>query len=136
MTSCGCFECIACVPPGTGGIMIVGPEFSGQTPVGMTSPSLAEMTEAGSRRRAFIGIRHAFKHPFQEFNTAPMAAWRRLVWTTTRVKQKLGDRLAKRCEENRAAGIYGKIGDETICTELEPLIESPGGRRASRAGAG
>jgi len=47
----------------------------------------------------------------------------RLVWTTTRIKQKLGDRLRQRCEELGKPGFYEKIADETVCTELEPLIE-------------
>jgi acetyl-CoA synthase len=39
------------------------------------------------------------------------------------VKQKLGDKLRQRCEEIGQPDLYGKIADETICTELEPLIE-------------
>ena len=56
MTSCGCFECIACILPGTGGIMIVDREYSGLTPVGMTFSSLAEMTGGGQQTPGFIGI--------------------------------------------------------------------------------
>ena len=121
MTSCGCFECIACVLPGTGGIMIVDREFSGQTPVGMTFSSLAEMTGGGQQTPGFIGIGTLYILS-KKFISAD-GGLARLVWTTTRVKQKLGDKLRQRCEEIGQPDLYGKIADETICTELEPLIE-------------
>jgi acetyl-CoA synthase len=35
----------------------------------------------------------------------------------------LGDKLRQRCEEIGKPGLYEKIADENICTELEPLIE-------------
>ena len=47
----------------------------------------------------------------------------RLVWTTKRIKEKLGDRLRRRCAEVGHPELYDKIADETVCTELEPLIE-------------
>jgi acetyl-CoA synthase len=121
MTSCGCFECIACILPGTGGIMIVDREFSGQTPVGMTFSSLAEMTGGGQQTPGFIGIGTLYILS-KKFISAD-GGLARLVWTTTRVKQKLGDKLRQRCEEIGQPELYGKIADETICTELEPLIE-------------
>jgi len=121
MTSCGCFECIACVLPGTGGIMIVDREFSGQTPVGMTFSSLAEMTGGGQQTPGFIGIGTLYILS-KKFISAD-GGLARLVWTTTRVKQKLGDKLRQRCEEIGQPELYGKIADETICTELEPLID-------------
>jgi hypothetical protein len=40
-----------------------------------------------------------------------------------RGKLPLGDKLRQRCEEIGQPELYGKIADETICTELEPLIE-------------
>jgi acetyl-CoA synthase len=47
----------------------------------------------------------------------------RLVWTTTRVKQRLGDKLREWCAEIGKPDLCEKIADETVCTELEPLIE-------------
>jgi acetyl-CoA synthase len=41
---------------------------------------------------------------------------------TTRVKQRLGDKLRQRCAEIGKPELYDKIADETVCTELEPLI--------------
>jgi acetyl-CoA synthase len=120
MTSCGCFECIACVLPGTGGIMIVDREYQGQTPVGMTFSSLAEMVGGGQQTPGFIGMGTLYAIS-RKFISAD-GGLARLVWTTTRVKQRLGDQLRRRCEEIGGPELYGKIADETVCTELEPLI--------------
>ena len=121
MTSCGCFECIACVLPGTGGIMIVDREYQGQTPVGMTFSSLAEITGGGQQTPGFIGIGTLYILS-KKFISAD-GGLARLVWTTTRVKEKLGERLRRRCEEVGQPDLYDKIADETVCTELEPLVE-------------
>jgi acetyl-CoA synthase len=121
MTSCGCFECVACVLPGTGGVMVVDREFSGQTPVGMTFSSLAEMVGGGQQTPGFIGI-GALYILSKKFISAD-GGLARLVWTTTRIKQRLGEKLRQRCEEIGKPDLYDKIADETVCTELEPLIE-------------
>jgi acetyl-CoA synthase len=121
MTSCGCFECIACVLPGTAGIMIVDREHQGQTPVGMTFSSLAEITGGGQQTPGFIGIGTLYVLS-KKFISAD-GGLLRLVWTTTRVKEKLGERLRRRCEELGHPELYDKIADETVCTELEPLVE-------------
>ncbi len=47
MTSCGCFECIACVLPSTNGIMIVYRDYVGMTPSGMKFSTLAGMVGGG-----------------------------------------------------------------------------------------
>jgi acetyl-CoA synthase len=121
MTSCGCFECVACILPGTGGIMIVDREYSGLTPVGMSFSSLAEMVGGGQQTPGFIGIgtRYVISRKFISAD----GGLTRLVWTTTKVKQKLGTKLKQRCEEIGLPDLYDKIADESICTELEPLIE-------------
>ncbi len=121
MTSCGCFECIACVLPGTGGIMIVDREHQGQTPVGMTFSSLAEITGGGQQTPGFIGI--GTLYTLSKKFISGDGGLLRLVWTTTRVKEKLGERLRQRCEEIGHPELYDKIADETVCTELEPLVE-------------
>ncbi|MGA2182034.1 MAG: acetyl-CoA decarbonylase/synthase complex subunit alpha/beta [Bryobacteraceae bacterium] len=121
MTSCGCFECIACVLPGTGGIMVVDREYPGQTPVGMPFSSLAEMTGGGQQTPGFIGIGTLYLLS-RKFISAD-GGLARLVWTTTRVKERLGDGLHRRCAEIGQPELFDKIADETVCTELEPLIE-------------
>jgi CO dehydrogenase/acetyl-CoA synthase beta subunit len=121
MTSCGCFECIACVLPGTSGIMIVDREYPGQTPVGMTFSNLAEMTGGGQQTPGFIGIGTLYALS-RKFISAD-GGLARLVWTTTRIKEKLGERLRQRCGEIGLPELYDKIADERVCTDLEPLIE-------------
>ncbi len=121
MTSCGCFECVACVLPGTGGIMIVDREHSGMTPVGMSFSSLAEITGGGQQTPGFIGIGTLYVLS-KKFISAD-GGLRRLVWTTKRLKEKLGERLRQRCVEIGEPDLYDKIADESVCTDLEPLIE-------------
>ncbi len=121
MTSCGCFECIACVLPGTGGIMIVDRESTCQTPVGMAFSSLAEVTGGGQQTPGFIGIGTLYILS-KKFISAD-GGLARLVWTTTNVKDRLGDALRERCAEIGMPDLYNKIADESVCTDLEPLIE-------------
>jgi acetyl-CoA synthase len=121
MTSCGCFENVACVLPGTGGIMIVDREHPGMTPVGMTFSNLAEVTGGGQQNPGFIGIGTLYVLS-KKFISAD-GGLQRLVWTTKRIKDKLGDRLRQRCAAIGQPDLYDKIADETVCTELEPLIE-------------
>ena len=121
MTSCGCFECIACVLPGTGGIMVVDRDYLGETPVGMTFSSLAETVGGGQQTPGFVGIGTLYLLS-EKFISAD-GGLARLTWTTTNVKRRLGDKLRRRCEEIGLPDLYDKIADETSCTELEPLIE-------------
>jgi len=93
---------------------------------------IAEMTGGGQQTPGFIA---SARSTFSRRNSsAPMGGWR--GWCGPHaVKQKLGDKLRQRCEEIGQPELYGKIADETICTELEPLIEH--WRLSSiRAGAG
>lgn len=101
--------------------MIVDREYSGLTPVGMSFSSLAEMVGGGQQTPGFIGIgtRYVISRKFISAD----GGLTRLVWTTTKVKQKLGTKLKQRCEEIGLPDLYDKIADESICTELEPLIE-------------
>jgi acetyl-CoA synthase len=121
MTSCGCFECIACVLPGTCGVMIVDREYLGQTPVGMTFSGLAELTGGGQQTPGFIGVGTLYLLSRKFLSADGGVA--RLVWTTTRVKERLGDKLRERCAASGHPDLYEKIADETVCTDLEKLIE-------------
>jgi len=121
MTSCGCFECIACVLPGTGGIMIVNREYQGETPVGMNFSTLAELTGGGQQTPGFIGIGTLYTLS-KKFISAD-GGLARLVWTTRDIKERLGDKLVSRCEDIGEPGLFDKIADDSICTDLEPLIE-------------
>lgn len=121
MTSCGCFECIACVLPGTGGIMVVDREHRGETPVGLNFSALAEITGGGQQTPGFMGIGTLYLLS-KKFIRAD-GGLARLVWTTTGIKERLGEKLRARCEELGMPDLLDKIADERICTELEPLIE-------------
>jgi acetyl-CoA synthase len=121
MTSCGCFECIACVLPGTGGIMVVDREYLGNTPVGMTFSSLAQLVGGGQQTPGFIGMGTLYMLS-KKFISAD-GGLARLTWTTTNVKARLGDKLRQRCAEIGLPDLPDKIADETVCTDLEPLIE-------------
>ncbi len=56
MTSCGCFECIIAILPGTGGFMIVDRTFLEMTPCGMTFSTLAGVVGGGQQTPGFLGI--------------------------------------------------------------------------------
>lgn len=121
MTSCGCFEAIACVLPGTGGIMIVDREFQGMTPAGMTFSSLAEVVGGGQQTPGFIGIGTLYIVS-KKFISAD-GGLNRVVWMTTNLKNRLGDKLAERCAEIGSPDLPDKIADETVCDDLEKLLE-------------
>jgi acetyl-CoA synthase len=121
MTSCGCFEAIACVLPGTGGVMIVDREFQGMTPAGMTFSSLAEVVGGGQQTPGFIGIGTLYVIS-KKFISAD-GGLKRVVWMTTNLKNRLGDKLAERCEAIGLPDLPGKIADETITDDLEKLVE-------------
>jgi acetyl-CoA synthase len=121
MTSCGCFEAIACVLPGTGGIMIVDREFQGMTPAGMTFSSLAEVTGGGQQTPGFIGIGTLYITS-KKFISAD-GGLKRVVWMTTNLKNRLGDKLNERCTEIGAPDLLDKIADETVTDNLEQLVE-------------
>ena len=120
MTSCGCFECIAAILPGTGGIMVVDRDFQGMTPVGMTFSSLAEVVGGGQQTPGFIGIGTLYITS-KKFITAE-GGLKRLVWLTTNIKNKIHERLIQRCQEEDVPELLDKIADETVTTDLEELI--------------
>ncbi|RJP74937.1 MAG: CO dehydrogenase/CO-methylating acetyl-CoA synthase complex subunit beta [Candidatus Zixiibacteriota bacterium] len=121
MTSCGCFEAIACVLPGTGGIMIVDREFQGMTPAGMTFSNLAEVTGGGQQTPGFIGIGTLYILS-KKFISAD-GGLKRVVWMTTNLKNRLGDKLQERCEAIGMPDLAGKIADETVTDDLGALAE-------------
>jgi acetyl-CoA synthase len=121
MTSCGCFECIAAVLPGTNGIMIVDREFDGQTPAGMTFSQLAESVGGGVQTPGFIGI--GVLYILSKKFISAEGGLKRVVWMTTNIKSKLGDRLRERAAADGVPDLPDKIADETVTTDLEKLVE-------------
>jgi len=121
MTSCGCFECIAAVLPGTNGIMIVDRGFAEMTPAGMNFSSLAEVTGGGQQTPGFIGI--GMRYIVSKKFISADGGLPRLVWVTKEIKERLGEDLQKRAEEIGHPALVEKIADETIATDLEALVQ-------------
>ncbi len=121
MTSCGCFEAIVCVLPGTGGVMIVDREFQGMTPAGMTFSSLAEVVGGGQQTPGFIGI--GILYILSKKFISADGGLKRVVWMTTNIKNRLGDKLRQRYEEIGCPDLLDKVADETVTDDLEKLAE-------------
>ena len=45
-----------------------------------------------------------------------------MVWMPKELKELLGDRLKRRCEELGEPGLLDKIADETVATSSEELL--------------
>jgi acetyl-CoA synthase len=121
MTSCGCFECIVAILPGTGGIMVVDRDYQGMTPVGMTFSSLAEMVGGGQQTPGFIGIGTLYIIS-RKFILAE-GGLKRVVWLTKNIKEKLGESLSQRSQEVGVSDLPSKIADESVTTDLEELAQ-------------
>ncbi|MDP2928980.1 MAG: CO dehydrogenase/CO-methylating acetyl-CoA synthase complex subunit beta, partial [Candidatus Omnitrophota bacterium] len=48
---------------------------------------------------------------------------KRIVWMPKELKEALGDKLKKRCEEAGVPDLVDKIADETIATDTAGLVE-------------
>ncbi|MDB4349346.1 acetyl-CoA decarbonylase/synthase complex subunit alpha/beta [Omnitrophica bacterium] len=119
-TSCGCFECIIAILPEANGFMVTNREYSGFTPAGMKFSTLAGSVGGGAQTPGFMGVGKLYIVS-KKFLSAD-GGLRRLVWMPKELKELLGNRLKKRCDEEDA-GLYDKIADETNATEPEQLIE-------------
>ena len=127
MTSCGCFEAICAYVPECNGIMVVNREFLGETPIGMTFSSLAGSVGGGQQTPGFMGVGKVFltsrKFLFAE------GGFKRLIWMPRELKELLREDLQKRFQEQGAADLFDKIGDETVATtgaELRAYMEKIG----------
>jgi acetyl-CoA synthase len=87
----------------------------------MSFSTLAGLVGGGQQTPGFIGI--GTLYILSKKFLSGDGGLQRVVWTTRRVKEKLGERLRRRCEEIGNGELYDKIADERVCTELEPLIE-------------
>ena len=121
MTSCGCFECIIAILPGTGGFMIVDRTFLEMTPCGMTFSTLAGVVGGGQQTPGFLGI--GLNYIVSKKFVSAEGGLKRLVWMPSYVKERFREKLDKRAEELGVAGLVDKIADETICSDLAGLIE-------------
>lgn len=121
MTSCGCFECIAAVVPEANGVMIVNRGYKGMTPIGMKFSTLAGMIGGGVQTPGFIGvgINYIVSRKFLKGE----GGIRRIVWMPKELKERVGDYLRKRAQEEGIPDLVEKIADETVCVEIECLLE-------------
>jgi len=118
--NCGCFECIIAILPETNGFMIVNREFAGMTPLGMTFSTLAGSVGGGAQTPGFMGIGRLYIVS-KKFISAD-GGIRRIVWMTKELKEALGDKFKKRCEEEGVPDLIDKIADETVATTTEELL--------------
>jgi len=121
MTSCGCFECIIAILPGTGGFMIVDRSFLEMTPCGMTFSTLAGVVGGGQQTPGFLGI--GLNYITSKKFVSAEGGLKRLVWIPSYVKERFREKLEKRAEELGVADLVDKIADETICSDLAGLSE-------------
>lgn len=121
MTSCGCFECIVAVVPEANGVMIVNRGFAGMTPIGMKFSTLAGMIGGGVQTPGFMGVG-------VNYITSPKflkgdGGIRRIVWMPKELKERVKDFLQKRAEEEGIPELFDKIADETVCEDVECLVD-------------
>ena len=121
MTSCGCFECILALVPECNGFMIVNREFPGMTPCGMKFSTLAGCVGGGNQTPGFLGVGRLYVLS-RKFIPAD-GGLRRLVWMPKALKEFYADRFRLRAEAEGCPGLLDQIGDETVATTGEELLE-------------
>jgi len=121
MTSCGCFECILALVPEANGFMIVHREYSGMTPCGMSFSTLAGSVGGGNQTPGFLGVGRLYvlSHKFI-YGDGGLG---RLVWMPKDLKEFYGERLLARAKEEGLPDLVQQIGDETVATSAEELVE-------------
>ncbi|MDD5568518.1 MAG: CO dehydrogenase/CO-methylating acetyl-CoA synthase complex subunit beta, partial [Candidatus Omnitrophica bacterium] len=119
-SSCDFFECILAIVPEANGVMIVHRDFPGMTPSGMNFISLAGSVGGGVQTPGFLGVGKLYIVS-KKFISAE-GGLKRLVWMPRELKESLGGRLRKRCEEIGEPDLLEKIADETIATASDDLL--------------
>jgi len=120
-SSCGCFECIVAIIPEANGVMVVHRDYSGMTPCGMSFTTLAGSVGGGVQTPGFLGVGKLYVLS-KKFILAE-GGLRRLVWMPKELKELLGDKLKRRCEEIGEPDLLNKIADETNATTCEDLMK-------------
>jgi len=119
-SSCGCFECIVAIIPEANGFMIVHRDYAGMTPCGMTFTTLAGSVGGGVQTPGFLGIGKLYIVS-KKFISAE-GGLKRIIWMPRELKELLGDKLKKRCQELGQPDLIEKIADETVATTSEELM--------------
>ncbi len=120
MTCCGCFEAVAMILPETNGIMIVSREYKGETPSGMTFSTLAGTIGGGAQTPGFIGISKGYI--LSDRFIQAEGGLSRIVWMPSVVKEELETRLREKIDSAGLNGLYEKIADETVATDIDGLL--------------
>ena len=120
MTCCGCFEAVAMILPETNGIMIVSREYKGETPSGMTFSTLAGTIGGGAQSPGFIGISKTYI--LSDRFIQAEGGISRIVWMPSVVKEELETRLREKIQKTGLTGLFEKIADETVATDIEGLL--------------
>ena len=120
MTCCGCFEAVAMILPETNGIMIVSREYKGETPSGMTFSTLAGTIGGGAQTPGFIGISKGYI--LSDRFIQAEGGLSRIVWMPSVVKEELETRLREKISSAGLSGLYEKIADETVATDIDGLL--------------
>ncbi len=119
MTSCGCFECIVAILPGTCGVMIVDRNYPGMTPSGMTFSTLAGVVGGGRQNPGFLGI--GINYIISDKFISAEGGLRRVVWMPSDLKERLKPELERISVKIGTPGLPDKIADETVTTDLMEL---------------
>ena len=119
-SSCGCFECIVAIIPEANGFMIVHRDYAGMTPCGMTFTTLAGSVGGGVQTPGFLGVGKLYIVS-KKFISAE-GGLKRIIWMPRELKELLGDKLKKRCQELGQPDLIEKIADETVATTSEELM--------------
>ncbi|MFH1287969.1 MAG: acetyl-CoA decarbonylase/synthase complex subunit alpha/beta [bacterium] len=121
MTSCGCFECIIALLPEANGIMIVNRGFTEMTPCGMKFSTLAGSVGGGNQTPGFLGVGRLYLTS-KKFLLSD-GGIKRIVWMPKELKEQLKEGIQKRGVEAGVPDLFDKIADETVGTEINPVLE-------------
>ena len=120
MTACGCFEAIAAMLPQCNGIMVVNRDYMGMTPSGMKFTTLAGMAGGGMQTPGFMGVSKHYLTSRKLFLAE--GGIKRLVWIPKMLKDEIGDKLKKRCEEIGMPDLFDMIATEEQGTTEEEIL--------------
>lgn len=121
MTACGCFEAIAAMLPQCNGIMVVNRDYMGMTPSGMKFTTLAGMAGGGMQTPGFMGVSKHYMTSRKLFQAE--GGLKRVVWIPKILKEEIGDKLRKRCEEIGMPELFDMIATEEQGTTEEEILE-------------
>ncbi len=121
MTACGCFECIVMVIPEANGVMVVSREDPSMTPAGMTFSTLAGIAGGGLQTPGVMGV-GKFYLSSPKFISAD-GGFKRVVWMSKFLKESMAEEFKEVATREGDPDLLDKIADETICTEVDELVE-------------